>query len=115
MSPHYPAIRQLNRQVMTKNKSKKTAPKSDYRRTSTSGNSTTPKMTKGTVSFIEKLAEKDSKRKKKKESKKIEDGIVRRLAKHGLVDKDKVRAARKSSSKHKKKKKKKGSSLSSSS
>ena len=89
---------------MTKNKSKKTAPKSDYCRTSI-GNSTTPKVTKDTVSFIEKPAEKDSKRKKKKESKKTEDGIVRRLAKNGLIDKDKVKAARKSSSKHKKKKK----------
>ena len=95
---------------MTKTKSKKTAPKSDFRRTPTSGNSTTPKMTKDTVSFIEKLAEKDSKRKKRKEAKKTEDGIVRRLAKHGLVDKDKVKAARKSSSTHKKKKKKGSSS-----
>ena len=77
---------------MTKSKSKKTAPKSDYRRTST-GNSTTPKMTKDTVSFIEKLAEKDSKRKKKKEAKKTQDGIVRRLAKNGLIDKDKVKSA----------------------
>ena len=97
---------------MTKNKSKRTAPiaKSGYRRTST-GNSTTPKMTKGTVSFIEKLAEKDSKRKKKKEAKKTEAGNARRLAKYGLIDKDKVKAARKSPSKYKKKnKKKKGSS-----
>ena len=45
-------------------------------------------MTKDTVSFIEKLTEKDSKRKKKKEAKKTEDGIVRRLAKNGLIDKD---------------------------
>ena len=95
-----------------KNKSKKSAPKSDYRRTSI-GNSTTPKMTKDTTSFIEKLAEKDSKRTKKKETKKKEDGIVRRLAKNGRIDKDKVKAARKSSTK--KKKKKKGSSSSSSS
>ena len=41
------------------------------------------------------------------------DGIVRRLAKNGLIDKDEVKAARKSSSK--KKKKMKGSSSSSSS
>ena len=82
---------------MTKHKSKKTAPKSDYRRTST-GNSTTPTMTKDTVRFIEKLAEKDSKRKKRKEAKKTEDGIVRHLGKNGLIDKDKVKAARKSSS-----------------
>ena len=96
---------------MAKNKSKKSASKSDYRRTSI-GNLTTPKMTKDTASFIEKLAEKDSKRKKKKESKKTEDIIGCHLAKKGLIDKDKVKAARKSSSK---KKKKKGSSSSSSS
>ena len=41
---------------MTKNKSKKSAPRSDYRRTST-GNAATPKVTKETAaSFIEKLA-----------------------------------------------------------
>ena len=70
---------------MTKNKSKKTAPKSDYRRTST-GNSTTPIMTTETASFIESLAGKDSKRKKKNDAKESEDGIVRRLAKNGLID-----------------------------
>ena len=32
----------------------------------------------------------ETKRKKKKEQKKTEDGIVRRLAKNGLIDKDKV-------------------------
>ena len=69
---------------MTKNKSKKSAPKSDHRRTSI-GNSITPKMTKETASFIEKLAKKDSKRKKKKGAKKTEDGIVRSLAKNGLI------------------------------
>ena len=79
---------------MTKNKSKKSAPKLDYRRTSI-GNSTTPKMTEDTVSFIEKLAQTDSKRKKKKEAKKTEDGIVRRLAKNGLIDKDKVKTSAK--------------------
>ena len=80
------------------------------------GNSTAPRMTKETVSFIGKLAEKDSKRKKKKETKKPEDGIVRCLAKQGLVDKTKAKAARKSTSKKKKKKKKGcGSSSSSSS
>ena len=42
-------------------------------------------MTKEPVSGIEKLAEKDSKRKKKKETRKTEDGIVRRLAKQGLI------------------------------
>ena len=60
---------------MNKNKSQKTAPKTEYRRTSI-GNSTTPKMTKGTVSFIEKLPEKDSKRKKKKEAKLIKRKTV---------------------------------------
>ena len=48
-------------------------------------------MTKETASFIEKLAEKDSKRKKTKDAKKPEDGIVRRLAKNSLIDKDKVK------------------------
>ena len=88
---------------MTKNKSKKSARKSDYRRTSI-GSSTTPEMTKGTASFIERPAEKDLKRKKKKEAKKTDDGVVRRLAKNGLIDKGKVTAARKSSSKKKKRK-----------
>ena len=60
-------------------------------------------MTKDTVSFIEKLAEQDSKRKKKQDAKKTEDGIVRRLAKNGLIDKDTVKAAKKSTSKKKKK------------
>ena len=69
---------------MTKTKSKTSTPKSDYRRTLIV-NFTTPKMTKGTVSFIEKLAEKDSKRKNKNVAKKTEDGIVRRLAKNGLI------------------------------
>ena len=55
-------------------------------------------MTNEMVSFIEKLAEKDSKRKKKKDTKKTEDGIVRPLAKNGLIDKDKVKAATKLSS-----------------
>ena len=50
-------------------------------------------MTKETASFIEKLAEKDSKRKKKTEAKNTEDGVVRRFAKNGLIDKDKVKAA----------------------
>ena len=40
------------------------------------------------------LIEKDSKRRKKKEHKKTEDGIVRRLAKHGLMDKTKAKAVR---------------------
>ena len=71
-------------------------------------------MTKETASFIEKLAEKDSKRKKKNEHNKPEDGIVRRLAKQGLIDNAKAKAPRKSSSKKKKKKKKKGRGSSSS-
>ena len=88
---------------MTKTKGKKGASKPDGRRTSI-WNSTTPRMTKETASFIEKLHEKDSKRKKNKEHKKTEDGSVRRLAKQGLIDKAKAKAARKSSSKKKKKK-----------
>ena len=100
---------------MTKSKSKKTAPKSDYRHTSIV-NSRSLKMTTDTVSFIDKLAEKDSKRKKKKEATKTEDnGIVRRLAKNSLIDKDKVKATQKLSSKNNKTKKKKGLSSSSSS
>ena len=70
---------------MTTNKSKKSAPRTEYRRTST-GNSRTPKLTTETASFIEKLAGKDSKRKKKNDAKESEDGIVRRLAKNGLID-----------------------------
>ena len=98
---------------MTKHKrSKKSVPKSKYQRTSI-GNSTTPKITKETVIFSEKLAEKDSKQKKKKDAKNTEDGIVRRLAKNGLIDKAKVKAAENSS--YKKTKKKKGPSPSSSS
>ena len=63
---------------MNKTKNKKSAPRSDYRRTSIgTGNSTTPKMAKETASFIEKLAEKDSEQKKKKDAKKTEDGMIR--------------------------------------
>ena len=83
---------------MTKNKSKERTPRSDYRCTST-GNATTSKMTKETVSFIEKLAEKDSTRKKVKVANKTEDGIVRRLAKNSPIDNDKVKAAKSVSSK----------------
>ena len=73
------------------------------------GNATTPKITKGTASFIGKraISEEDSKRKKKKDAKKIGDGIVRRLAifwcKNGLIDKGKVKAAAEPSSTKKKK------------
>ena len=92
----------MHSQEMTK--SKNSTPRSDYRRTST-GNATTRKVTKGMVSFIEKLAEKDSNQTKKKDTK--------NLATDGLIDKDKVKAANTSSSK--KNKNKKGSSSSSSS
>ena len=64
------------------------------------------KITKEVASFIDKLTEKDSTRNKKKESRKTEDGIVRRLAKNGLIDKNKVKAARTSSTKTNKKTKK---------
>ena len=70
---------------MPKTKGKKDAPKPDHRRASIE-NSTTLRMAKNTVSFIEELAKNDSKRKKKTETKKTEDGIVRRLAKQGLID-----------------------------
>ena len=97
---------------MTKTKGKQDASKPDHRRTSI-GNSTIPRMTKETASFIEKLAEKDSTRKKKKKPKKTdppEDGIVRRLAKQGLIDKTKAKGARNST-----KKTSRGSSVSSTS
>ena len=45
-------------------------------------------MTKETVSFMEKLAKKGPKQKKMKEAKQTEDGIVRCLAKNGLMNKD---------------------------
>ena len=54
---------------MTKTNGKKDTSEPDHRRTST-GNPSTPRMTKETASFTEKLAEKDSKRKKKKETNK---------------------------------------------
>ena len=55
-------------------------------------------MTKETASFIEKLAERGSKRTQKKELGKTEGGIVHRLAKQGLIDKAKAKAARESTS-----------------
>ena len=69
------------------------------------GNSTTPKpyasrgtnVSKGgvlsneTASHIEEMVGKETKRKKKKEQKKTEDGIVKRLAKNGLIDTYKAR------------------------
>ena len=51
--------------------------------------------------LAKKLADKDSKRKKTKDHKKPEDGIVRRLAKQDLIDKAKAKAARKSTKKKK--------------
>ena len=47
-------------------------------------------LSKESASYIEKMVGQGRKRKKKKEQKKTEDGIVRRLAKNGLIDKDKV-------------------------
>ena len=53
-------------------------------------------MTNETVSFIEKLAEKDLKRKKKNSAKKAEASFMHRLTKNGRIDKDKVKAAEES-------------------
>ena len=97
-------------------------------RNKNTGNSTTPKpyasrgsntskggvLSKESASYIEKMVGRETKRKKKKEQKKTEDGIVKRLAKNGLIDKDKVGSLLKKKSSTKKKKKKKGSSSSSS-
>ena len=47
-------------------------------------------MSKESASYIEKMVGRKTKRKKKKERKKTEDGIVKRLAKSGRIDKDKV-------------------------
>ena len=100
----YTVLDSSNRQVMTKTTGKKDASKPDHRRTPI-GKSATPRMIKEAVSFIEKLADKDSKRKEKKSNKKTEDGVVRRLAKQGLMDKTKAKAARKSTATKKNKKK----------
>ena len=76
-------------------------------RNKNTGNSTTPKpyasrgsntskggvLSKESASYIEKMVGRETKRKKKKEQKKTEDGIVKRLAKNGLIDKDKVQRA----------------------
>ena len=59
-------------------------------------------------SYIQTMAGRETKRKKKKEQKKAEDGIVGRLAKNVLIERDKVSDVIK-----KRKKKKKGSSSSS--
>ena len=65
------------------------------------------------ASYIEKmLHEKKRNGRKQKEQKKTEDGIVKRLAKNGLIDKDTVGDINKKKS-SKKKKKKKGLSSSS--
>ena len=68
------------------------------------GNTTTPKpyasrganvakggvLSKESTAYIEKMVGRETKRKKKKEQKKPEDDIVKRLAKNGLIDKDKA-------------------------
>ena len=56
----------------------------------------------------------ETKRKKNKEQKKTEDGIVKRLAKNGLIGNDKASGIIKKKKSAKKKKEKKGSSSSSS-
>ena len=72
-------------------------------------------LSKGSTAFIEKMMGKEVRRKKKKEQKKTENDIVKRLAKNGLIDKDKASCIIKKKLPKNKKKKKKGSSLSSSS
>ena len=54
-------------------------------------------MTKDAASFLEKMAGKDSKRKKKKDTKTTEAGVARRLAKQGRFENAKAnsKAARK--------------------
>ena len=103
-------IRCSNRLPMIKNKN--------------TGNSTTPKpyasqgsniakggvLSKKSTAYIENMVGKQTKRKKKKEQKKTENDIVKRLAKNGLIDKDKASGIVKKKSSKKKKKKKKGSS-----
>ena len=54
------------------------------------------------------MAGRETKRKKKKEQKKTEDGIVKRLAKNCFIDKDKVGSLAKKKSSKKKKKNKQG-------
>ena len=68
------------------------------------GNSKTPKsyvnrgtnaskggvLSKESASYIEKMVGRETKRKEKKEQKQMEDGIVKRLAKNGRIDKDKI-------------------------
>ena len=61
-------------------------------------------LPKESASYIEKMVRRETKRKKKKEMKKPEDGIVKRLAKNDRIDEDKVGSLiTKKSSKTKKK------------
>ena len=98
-----------------KNQGKSTTPKPYASRGSTTSKGGV--LSKESASYIEKMVGRETKRKKKKEQKKTEDGIVERLARNGLIDKDKVGSLlkKKSSTKKKKNKKKNGSSSSSSS
>ena len=47
-------------------------------------------LSKESTAYIENMARKETNRKKKKEQKKTENDIVKRLAKNGLIDKDKA-------------------------
>ena len=104
------AIQCSNRLPMPRNKSQgnSTAPKPYASR----GNNVSKSgvLSKESTSYIKKMVGRETKWKKKKEQKKTEDGMVRRLAKNGLIDKDKVSDVIK---KRSSKKKKKGSSSSS--
>ena len=96
-------------------------------KTKNTGNPTTPKpyasrganvakggvLSKESTAYIETMVGKETKRKKEKEQKKTENDIVKRLAKNGLIDKDKASGITKTKSSKKKKKKKKGPSSSS--
>ena len=86
------APRCSNRLPMPRNKSQggSTAPEPYVSR----GNNV-PKggvLSKESASYIEKMVGRETKPEKKKKQNKTEDGIVRRLAKNGFIDKDKVRA-----------------------
>ena len=94
-------------------------------KTKNSGNSTTPKpyasrganvakggvLSKESTAYIERAVGRETKRKKKKEQKKTENDVVKRLAKNGLIDKDKASGIIKKKSAKTKKKKNKGPSL----
>ena len=84
------ALRRSNRPPMPRNKShgSSTAPKPCVSRGSNISKGGV--LSKESASCIEEMVGRKPKRKKKNEQKKTEDGIVRWLAKNGIIDKDKV-------------------------